>query len=331
MTTEPINPTSVPAVSRKAIWSLRLVVGSLILFFCPCLLAVLRDWFMELSGVHIHPHSELFSAVLVGCVVVGVLMNVAAVVFGALALHEIRLSGEQIGGSRQATAGIGSAIALLLFVAVAIPGVLTAIEAANRTQCKCNLKQLGLAMHNYHDAFKVYPPAAIRDEAGRPLLSWRVVILPFIEETGLYQKFQLNEPWDSPHNLPLASQMPPQFRCPSDRTSQPNAPNYVIVIGKETYFPPDGQVNVKDVKDGTSLTVMVGEVAGNTVPWTKPDDLVFDQNFTGKGNFSSAHAGGWQVLMGDGTCRFISEKSEPRILRALMTIAGREIVDEDCF
>jgi hypothetical protein len=76
---------------------------------------------------------------------------------------------------------------------------------------------------------------------------------------------------------------------------------------------------------------MIGEVAGNTVPWTKPDDLVFDQNFTGKGNFSSAHAGGWQVLMGDGTCRFISERIDPRIACWMMTIAGREVLDEGSF
>jgi len=325
------NTAGAKTESRKAKWSIRLVVCSLVLFFCPCLLPMLREWFMAVSGMHVHPHSELFSAILVGCVTFGVLMNVAAIVLGALAVREIRLSGEQLGGSGQATAGIGGAIALLLFVALAIPAVQSAREAARRTQCKCNMKQLGLAMHNYHDAFKVYPPAAIRDEEGRALLSWRVVILPFIEETGLYQKFHLNEPWDSPHNLPLASPMPPQFRCPSDRTSRLNASNYVIVIGKETYFPPEGQVNVKDVKDGTSLTVMIGEVAGNTVPWTKPDDLVFDQNFTGKGTFSSAHAGGWQVQMGDGTCRFISEKTDVKTLRAIMTIAGREIVDEDDF
>lgn len=326
--TEAVHPAK---LSRKAIWCLRLVVGSLVLFFCPCLLPMLRSLFMQLSGMHVHPYSDLFSAVLVGCVVVGVLMNFAALVLGAMALREIRLSGEQLGGGGQAKAGIGGAIASLAFVALATPGVLTAIEAANRTQCKCNMKQLGLAMHNYHDAFKVYPPAVIRDEAGRPLLSWRVAILPFLEERGFYEKFHLNEPWDSPHNLPLASQMPPQFRCPSDRASRPNAASYVIVIGQETYFPPTGQVNVKDVKDGTSLTVMVGEVAGNTVPWTKPVDLVFDHNFTGKGNFSSAHAGGWQVLMGDGTCRFVSEKTEAKTLRAIMTIAGGEIVDEDDF
>lgn len=325
---EAVHPVS---LSRKVRWSLRLALCSLVFLFCPCLLPLLRELFMQLSGAHVHPHSELFSAVLVGCVVVGVLMNVAAVALGALALREIRLSGEQLGGSGQAKAGISGAIVLLLFVALAIPAVLAAIEAANRTQCKCNLKQLGLAMHNYHDALKVYPPAAIRDEAGQPLLSWRVAILLFLEERVLYEKFHLNEPWDSPHNLPLASQMPSQFRCPSDRTSQPNAASYVIVVGPETYFPPDGPVNVKDVKDGTSLTVMVGEVAGNSVPWTKPDDLAFDQNFTGKGNFSSAHEGGWQMLMGDGTVLFVSENINRKVYRALMTIAGGERVDDDDF
>ncbi len=329
MTSQPTEPTPVTVASSKAKWSIRLVVCSLVFFFCPCLLPMLRTLFMELSGMHVHPYSELFSAVLVGCVVVGVLMNVAAVVLGALAHREIRHSGEQLGGSGRATAGIGGAIALLLFVALAIPAVLTAREAARRTQCKCYMKQIGLAFHNYHDNHRFYPPYAICDASGKPLLSWRVAILPFIEELTLYNQFHLDEPWDSPHNLTLVDRMPPQFRCPSDWVTAPNASSYMIVVGNETYFPPRGQVNVKDVKDGTSLTVMVGEVAGNAAPWTKPDHLAFDQNFTGKGNFSSCHGGGWQVLMGDGTCRFISEKIDSRVARGMMTIAGREILDED--
>jgi len=326
MPEDPVKLVPVPNQSRKATWCLRLMVGSLVLFLCPCLLPGLRELVMNMSGVHVHPHSKLFEAMLVGCMVVGVLMNVAAAVLGVWALCEIRFAAGQLGGGGPARAGIGGGIGVLVLVALGTPAVMSAREAARRTQCRCYMKQLGLAFHNYHDTYGSFPPAAICDTDGKPLLSWRIAILPYLERAALYKQFHLDEPWDSPHNLPLAAEVPDVFQCLSDRASLPHASSYVIVAGAETFFPSDGTVGINNVSDGTAMTIMVGEVTGNTAPWTKPDNLVFDQRFDGQVEFSSGHPGGWTALMGDGTVRAISRSVPSQVIRALLTIAGGEPV-----
>src|ERR1700731_3796855 len=104
---------------------------------------------------------------------------------------------------------IGVLIALLL------PAVQSAREAARRAQCTNNLKQIGLAFHNYHSANNAFPRAAITDKQGKPVLSWRVAILPYIEQQELYKKFKRDEPWDSPHNKALLKEVPTTYVCPS--------------------------------------------------------------------------------------------------------------------
>src|SRR5437588_6801844 len=101
-------------------------------------------------------------------------------------------------------------------VALLLPAVQAAREAARRAQCTNNLKQIGLAMHNYHSSNNCFPPAFTTDRDGKPLLSWRVLLLPYLECSSLYANFHLDEPWDSPHNRPLVNQMPSVFACPSD-------------------------------------------------------------------------------------------------------------------
>lgn len=207
-------------------------------------------------------------------------------------------------------------------------------EAARRTQCKNNLKHIGLALHEYHDKFGSFPPSASYDSEGGPLLSWRVLILPCIDLPGtkeLFDQFHLDEPWDSPHNLPLALKMPEVYRCPSDQKLTTRTMGYVAAVGDQTYFPRQGTVSYDDVKDGGGLTGMVGELLDSKIVWTKPDDLVFDDRFIQGHGFSSAHEGGWQMLMGDGTVRFVSENIDRKVYRALMTIAGGEPVDENDF
>ncbi len=99
--------------------------------------------------------------------------------------------------------------------ALLLPAVQAAREAARRAQCVNNLKQIGLALHNYHDTTNGFPAAAITSKDGKPLLSWRVAILPYIEQQELYNQFHLNEPWDSPHNKTLIARMPVAYNCPS--------------------------------------------------------------------------------------------------------------------
>ena len=268
------------------------------------------------------------------CSLIFFFTGLGAVIVGMLALHDIRRAAGQLIGREMAVEGIKkgglSSLAVLVSIALFLPAVQGSREAHRRTQCKNNLKQIGLALHEYHAMFGSFPPPATYDEDGRPLLSWRVLILPCLEQKQLFEQFRLDEPWDSPNNLPLADKMPEVYGCPSDDLPS-NATGYVVAVGDETYFPPHGTVSYHDVKDGSSVTGMVGELRSSKIVWTKPEDLVFDDRFTQGGGFSSAHVGGWQMLMGDGTVRFVSENIDRKVYYAIMTIAGGEPVDEDDF
>ena len=104
---------------------------------------------------------------------------------------------------------------IAILVALLLPAVQQAREAARRTQCKNNLKQIGIALHSYHDVYKTFPPAYIPDEDGKPMHSWRVLILPFIEQQALYEQYDFNEPWDGPNNSQLANVVISVYQCPS--------------------------------------------------------------------------------------------------------------------
>jgi hypothetical protein len=255
------------------------------------------------------------------------LTGLPAIILGALALADMRRQVWLKGQGMAITGIVTGSLSLVcapMMVALMLPAVQQAREAARRTQCRNNLKQIGLALHNYHDVNKSFPPPATYDAQGRPLLSWRVLILPFLGEQGLYQQFRLDEPWDSPNNLPLASQMPEVFRCPSDPSLGPNTTSYVAITGAGTMFPPGRSVSVRDITDGTGNTVMVGELGGGSIVWTQPQDVVFNSSFVGSGDFSSYHPVGWNALFADGTVRFVSDNVDTNTCRAMMTIQGGE-------
>jgi hypothetical protein len=108
-----------------------------------------------------------------------------------------------------------------------------------QSSCHNNLKQIAIALHNYHDTFGSLPPAYVADENGRPMHSWRVLLLPFIEHKALYDEYRFDEPWDGPHNRQLADYMPSVYRCPSDPGANPRLPisSYLAVVGPETIWP----------------------------------------------------------------------------------------------
>ncbi|HEY2881244.1 MAG TPA: DUF1559 domain-containing protein [Pirellulales bacterium] len=140
-----------------------------------------------------------------------------------------------------------------------------------------NLKQLGLSMLNYEDSYHQLTDHAIRDKNGKPLLSWRVAMLPYLEEGALYKEFHLDEPWDSEHNKKLIDRMPAAFQNPDTASKHPGKTRYVVPVNKDTVFPPDGPIKLSDVADGTSKTIMILEAdPDHAVIWTKPDDLEID-------------------------------------------------------
>ena len=221
--------------------------------------------------------------------------------------------------------GAGVATALLL------PAVQAAREAARRAQCVNDLKQIGLALHNYHSVTNGFPAAAITGKDGKPLLSWRVAILPYIEAQSLYDQFHLDEPWDSPHNKALIPKMPKTYICPSFANVQPGTTTYKTFVGGGAMFDPTKPVGLQQVTDGTSLTIAV--VEGKTpVIWTKPEDIPFDpQAKPSLLDAGSNHPGGFNVLMGDGSVRFIKNSIALQVFRALITRASGEVINFDAF
>ena len=266
-----------------------------------------------------------------------VITGVPAIILGALGLGDINRSKGRVGGSTMAivgiiTGGIGSTFVFIaVLIALLLPAVQAAREAARRAQCVNNLKQIGLAMHNYHSTNDCFPDNAIRDAAGRPLLSWRVAILPYIEQGTLYNKFKLDEPWDSPHNIALLAEMPNTYRCPSTPTPVPptGQTSYQVFVGPGTLFNGTKPSQIQNVTDGTSNTIMVAEAA-KPVAWTAPDDIVFDPTIPNFG-LGSLHPGGVNSLFADGSVRFLRTSVQPSVLSALITRDGGEVVPADAF
>jgi hypothetical protein len=159
---------------------------------------------------------------------------------------------------------------------VGLPAVQKARNAAARVQSMNNLKQIGLAMHNYHDAHGSFPPAAICDKKGKPLLSWRVAILPYIEQDNLYKQFKLDEPWDSEHNKKFSDVAIKTYIDPrADYGDKFNRTHYKVFTGNGAIFDTLMSKKLTQITDGSSNTLMV-VAAGDPVPWAKPDDFAFD-------------------------------------------------------
>ena len=216
-------------------------------------------------------------------------------------------------------------------IALLMPSIRSAREAARRARCVNNLRQIVLAMHNYHAANNAFPRAAIASEDGKPLLSWRVAILPYIQQNELYNKFKLDEPWDSPRNKALLKEMPPVFLCVDRIKPEPFTTNYRVFVGPGAVFEKDRDTGIADFTDGTSNTILVVE-AKEAVPWTKPDDLKFDPaapaSLFGAG---SPHPDGFNAGTADGNVRFIKNVIERIVFRNLITRNGGEVVGAGAF
>jgi len=221
-----------------------------------------------------------------------------------------------------------------LFVGMWSSAVPAAQSAARRSQCSNNLKQIGLAMHNYHDTYACFPPAYIADENGQPMHSWRVLLLPYMEQQSLYDQYNFDEPWDSPENLALGSMMPDVYRCPSDTLSGPSETSYAMIVGPGTISDGTKATKIREITDGTSNTLLVVEAAGSGINWLDPRDLDADQisflvNDQVDGGIVSEHPDGANVLFCDGSVIFLHGSIDPGDVRAMSSISGGETVDRD--
>lgn len=225
-----------------------------------------------------------------------------------------------------------------VLIALLLPAVTNIRGAANRMKSSNNLKQIGLAMHNYHDTNNELPHNSFGPD-GKPLLSWRVHILQYMDANhlALYQQFKLNEPWDSPNNIVLLNQMPDVYRHPSIAKPGETKTVYRGFSSPGAVFerkPGDGQkpgpnnrLGLGGFKDGTSITILVVEAA-DAVEWTKPDDLDASPGkpFPAMGNHHRNNV--FLVLLADGAVRSMKGSPPETTLRALVTHSGDEVLPD---
>jgi len=240
-------------------------------------------------------------------------------------------------GSAQGRAKAIGAMLLALISLAGLPFVSVVDQASSRAHSQCSLKQIGLALHAYEAKYDHLPAAAICDREGRPLLSWRVALLEFVEAESLYKEFHLDEPWDSPHNLSLLPRMPAVYRSCGTQTPERHMTFYRVFVGPGTAFERDGLSLGTDFPDGTSNTIFVIE-AGEAVPWTKPDELEYHpdkplpplggmfrvRNWLDRIQFKSDLT---QACFADGSVRVMSRGAPEAAIRAAITRNGGEKTD----
>lgn len=195
-------------------------------------------------------------------------------------------------------------------------------EAAERLQSANNLKQIAIAFHNFESTYSKFPhPTKSPDPNHKYPVSWRVMILPYMEQEALYAQYRFDEPWDGPNNSKLLSTVPMQYRRPGASGEATNTP-YLLVTGEDAMFQATKETLLSDVQDGLGKTIMIVE-SNSAVPWTKPDDLVYakDKPLPVFGGFFDE---GFHAAFGDGSVRFLSKSIAESALRAFLTARGGE-------
>ena len=217
-----------------------------------------------------------------------------------------------------------------ILVGLLLPAVQAAREAARRMQCSNNMKQIALAMHNYHDFYRAFPPAFTTDENGNPLHSWRTLLLPYIEQSALYAQIDLSKPWDDPVNLPFSQIAIPTYACPSGHTDSPEKTCYQVIVDPAGIFSGSTPCKMSAITDGTSNTILVIETESeNAVPWMAPDDTDMPKYLSAGKNTRHNHTGGSNAAFADGSVRFLSTNIDAASAQSLVTRGGGEIVPVD--
>ena len=222
----------------------------------------------------------------------------------------------------------GLVVGLLSFRSqVLVPAMAQARGAAQQANSINNLRQIGIAFHNYHDVNGSFPPAYVTDENGKPLYSWRVLLLPYLEQSGVYDAFDKNASWDSPQNSVLSSTAVAPYTHPDDNSTMTS---YIMPTGVGLIAEPGKKVRFADVTDGTSNTVLLVDAGYPVAPWAAPTDFDLSPGaYTiGPGGTIQPRDGQVTVLFADGTTQSFDVADFPLMeLQSMFTRAGGEVVN----
>ncbi|MBS0264051.1 MAG: DUF1559 domain-containing protein, partial [Planctomycetes bacterium] len=246
-------------------------------------------------------------------------------------------------------ANLGSSAPVL--VALLLPAVQQAREAARRTQSKNNLKQIGLALHNYHDVNRTFPAGTVENEKLKPelRLSWHTTVLPYLDQAAVYNQIDFQKGWEAENNLKSLKNQIPVFLNPGLAAAGDGKvalTHYVGIagIGKDGpklevrdagagFFGYDRTCAIQDITDGTSNTIMVSEAAKDLGGWgvggpSTIRPLTKQPYVNGPDGLGGPYRGGMHVLFADGSVRFISDRIAPQVMEAITTIAGGEVLGD---
>ncbi|MCL2346811.1 MAG: DUF1559 domain-containing protein, partial [Planctomycetaceae bacterium] len=217
-----------------------------------------------------------------------------------------------------------------------VPAVQAAREAIHRVECVSNMQRITIAMLLYHADHGTLPPACTVDANGKPLQSWRVLLLPYLgeKEKALFAQIRLDEPWDSEHNRQFHDKMPAIYQCPTTAKKNGNKPgetNYTVIVGDKTPFDRSGSgKKLSDFGPESADMVLVTETR-QAVNWMNPaSDVTFEQAKTGINGtpenpcaIGSWHSGGCNVGLRSGAMDFISESTSQDVWEKMLTGTGK--------
>jgi Protein of unknown function (DUF1559) len=213
------------------------------------------------------------------------------------------------------------------FTTLLKPAARVVHDTAYRSTSMNNLKQIALALHNYHDVHKAFPAVANFDAQGKPLLSWRVHILPYLGEEKLYKEFHLDEPWDSDHNKKLVTRIPNVFAVPGLSDSDKGLTTYLAPVAANAMWTGTAtRVKINEVTDGTSNTIFVIDAADKlAAPWTKPADYTYDPKDPSAG-LAYRYGSVVLALFADGSVQTLPKTISAQKMLALFTRNGGEVI-----
>lgn len=213
-------------------------------------------------------------------------------------------------------------VILAILAALLMPTARTPREAARRTQCKIHLKQIALALHNYHDEHGSFPPAYTVDAEGRRLHSWRTLLLPYLDQKALYERIDLTKPWDDPANAEAAGQPVFGFTCPSSTAGRDQTP-YLAVVGEHNAFGGVTPRSLGGITNDHAKTLLLVEVdEAHSTHWMSPTDTDEATVLSLADSKRRQHAAGLHAANADGSVEFVAASTPAETLRPRLRITA---------
>ena len=226
------------------------------------------------------------------------------------------------------------AIAFLIIggVFLLLPAIQQSREAARRTQSKNNLKQLGLALHNYHDNYVCFPPGTIANSTGKTFHGWQTMLLPYMDRAPLYNQINFHIPWNESTNASLSKSTIPALQNPRIDGNKASSEGYSLThySANSNLMWNNSNMRIAKITDGTSNTLLGGDIGAAFPPWAAPGNFRDPTNGLSGGSqgFGTGNGGYAQMLMGDGSIRLINSNIDPKVLRRLSLPNDGEVVGD---